>query len=258
MNATRVVNIQLANTSGYGNGGTFSNDATVGTVAWANPSNAQTVDAAYATASASTTTDTIGSAVNSIQPVVEIMGAPITASASGSLTSIGVNIKVATSSPHIRLGLYSTLTGTPTFSGMMCQSNSTVAVVGWNDLAVSGCSVSVGVMYYPVIQADSSGLNMWLSNSNTTYYVAFGSYGSFPDPTGTLSSFTNTANMRITYFSATASQYLKALNFSSLNIPSSAPILGITVQITRTGVRGNGHKRQLTQTREGRNDFGER
>ena len=240
VNVGQFRTITLSNTSGYGNGSSFSNDATVGTVTWTNPSNAQTVDAAYATASASTTTDTIGSAVNNIQPVGEIMGAPITASASGSLTSIGVNIKVATSSPHIRLGLYSTLTGTPTFSGMMCQSNSTVAVVGWNDLAVSGCSVSVGVMYYPVIQADSSGLNMWLSNSNTTYYVAFGSYGSFPDPTGTLSSFTDTANMRITYFSATASQYLKALNFSTLNIPSSAPILGITVEITQHASAASG------------------
>ncbi|MFH1608868.1 MAG: hypothetical protein ABH951_02530, partial [Patescibacteria group bacterium] len=81
------LNVEAA-TSGPNNGGTFTNDATIGTLAWTNPFNAQTLNGVYATAALTTGTTTqylkatnfgfaipAGSVINGIQVSITRDGA---------------------------------------------------------------------------------------------------------------------------------------------------------------------------------------
>ena len=158
------------------------------------------------------TTDTIGSTSGTTNGPNVLFGYAITASASGSLSSIGVNVKT-TASGNVRLGIYSTLTGTPTFTGLLGQSASVSAPTGWVDAAVIGVTIVQGITYYLAVVSDENTIFYANASAGTEYYKGI-TYGSLPDPTPTLTSDTTTANMRMTYSSA---QALSATPSDALN-----------------------------------------
>lgn len=145
----------------------------------------------------STTTNTIGSATSHGNAAENyLLGHPIVASKTGTLTTLGIDA-YAGGTAHLRLALYSTYSSSK-FSGLLCQTASTSAVTGWNDI---GCvaSVTASTTYYIAWNTDSTSFNnYYIGTSGTQYYVAL-AYGSFPDPSATLSSNTSTAYMRMTY-----------------------------------------------------------
>ena len=151
------------------------------------------------------TVDTIGSTASNAAPSTGfILGDPITASTSGRLSSIGVQA-VGNLTGNLRTAIYSTLTGTPTFTGLLGQSASTAWVLGWNDLAIPQLPRIVkGNTYYICFQVSQTATAVYSTAPGTgLYYAVSWGYGSFPDPTGTLSTAGNTRtwNMRITYTS---------------------------------------------------------
>lgn len=125
-----------------------------------------------------------------------IEASSITATTSGRLFSLGLNIETAAG--NIRLGLYSTYSG-GVFSGLLCQSASTSAVAGWNDLSVTSIKIIQGKTYYLAWLCDSNSLKIYYDASSTDYYVSY-AYNTFPDPTGTLTVLPGvTFNIRMTY-----------------------------------------------------------
>lgn len=144
-----------------------------------------------------TSTNTIGgTTVNVATQSGYIFGWAIVASASGTIKTIGMNLKTAAG--NIRLALYSTYSGGK-FSGLLGQSASTTAVAGWNDLPIGAVSVVKDATYYIVAQLDNNTAAAYYIASGTRIYGTF-TYGAFPDPTGSLSEQANILfNMRITY-----------------------------------------------------------
>jgi hypothetical protein len=149
------------------------------------------------------TQDEIGSTANTGGATINPMrGFPITASASGTLTTIGIYLNAGTTG-NLRVGIYSTYSAN-TFSGLLGQSASTPAAAGWNDLSVTGVTITASATYFLVVESDTSGLQSYYAASGTFYYCAY-TFGAFSDPTPTLTSNTGvTHNMRIVYISITA------------------------------------------------------
>jgi hypothetical protein len=143
-------------------------------------------------------TDTTGgAAMNHNAAYGYLIGDPITASASGSLVSVGLN--VASAVGNLRLGIYATKSATPTYVTLLGQSASTPAVTGWNDYPMTKPVVIVkGATYYPAFQQSSSSCYVYDAGTGANYYCAFG-YAPFPDPSGTLGTGGVTWNMRIIY-----------------------------------------------------------
>ena len=129
-----------------------------------------------------------------------ILAYTITASQSGTLQTIGLDVQSASGS--LAVAIYSTLTGTPTLTGLLGQSSSIAAAAGWNDLSIPG-SVSIvqGSTYYLAFQCSSNSLAVYGPASGTQYGTGY-AYGSFPSTTSTLSTSTQTLNMRMTYSTA--------------------------------------------------------
>lgn len=142
--------------------------------------------------------DALGATESSKNGVVDIY--PITASSSGILASIGVNCAVATG--NIRLALYSTRVGN-VVSGLLGQSASVPAVLGWNNLAFIGSvAVIAGATYYIAIQADSATYAEYYNYTGVSVARCFAgwTYGVFPEPTPTLTPNSGVAaNLRLTY-----------------------------------------------------------
>ena len=90
--------------------------------------------------SAVPTIDTIGSNAHSATGIGLILASPVTASANGTLSTVGFNIGAAPTC-KIRLGIYSNSANKPYI--LLGQSDDTVAVAGWNDLPVGFYNVSV-------------------------------------------------------------------------------------------------------------------
>ena len=155
------------------------------------------------------TTDTIGSASYATTETANYQRYyPLTASASGTLTTVGVNI--GTPSGNIRVGIYTTYNaGTGIFSGLLGQSASTAAAAGWNDLSVGGgISIVQGNTYYLVVEPSDGTTNTFEAvASGTFYYYTSGSYAAFTDPSGasTIGS-GETVNMRIIYSSSSTTK----------------------------------------------------
>ena len=143
------------------------------------------------------TTDSVGDTSANKTDNGVISSSTVVASASGGLTSIGVDVQTAAG--NVRLGIYSTLNGTPAFTGLLGQSADTVVGgTGWMDLSVTGVTITAGTTYYVVIQATSSSFKGYYKSGGTEYYVSY-TYAAFPATTGTLSSEGVIDTMRITY-----------------------------------------------------------
>lgn len=148
------------------------------------------------------TTDTIGTIANNGTLFGSLLSFPITASASGPLTSIGVNCKTA--SGNIRVAIYSSRNST-TLSGLLGQSSSVAAVSGWNDLAIPGVTIVSGTTYYLALQAsDGSNCALYYQSGQTNAQGAHASYsyGVFTDPVS-IGLGNNLFNMRMSYTSST-------------------------------------------------------
>jgi hypothetical protein len=158
----------------------------------------------------------------------------LVASANGLLKSIGLN--VSTAAGNIRLGLYSTYSNN-VLSGLLTQSGSVAAITGWNDLPVPSIPIVSGTPYYPAIQNDNGSIIWYYKASGTNLYCTE-SYGTFPDPTPTLSTNASayTANMRITYADGLVGLYssnpnvVKAAQFTYEKFRGQ--VLNLTVPLT--------------------------
>jgi hypothetical protein len=145
-----------------------------------------------------TSTTTIADTSANTDASGEINGYAISPSVSGTLQSVGLNVKTAAG--NIRVAIYSTYSSSE-FSGLLGQSTSTVAATGWNDLSITGVFLTGGSTYYICFQqsAPNDGSFLFYTNTSGTKYSVSYTYGSFPGTTGTLTTISQTANMRITY-----------------------------------------------------------
>jgi hypothetical protein len=144
----------------------------------------------------------------------------IIASASGVLATIGVNMQAA--GGNIRLKLYADSGGVP--GTLLCETNSTVAAVGWNDIAPTTLpSIVASTKYWLGVETD---------NANPAYYYTAGiggahyighTYGTGPSPFGSGSNLTATLNMRMTY---------------TANVPITAADTGHGADVLQQGIPG--------------------
>jgi hypothetical protein len=115
------------------------------------------------------------------------------------LSSVGID--VSTASGSIEEAIYSTYSSGK-FSGLLWQSASTTATLGWNDLSTgSGISITQGTTYYICWQCSSSTFGAYYNSGGTEYYTSI-TYGSFASTTASLVTDQFTVNMRITYISS--------------------------------------------------------
>jgi hypothetical protein len=146
------------------------------------------------------TTDTIGDTSNTTGNYGQLMGYPVVASASGTLTSVGINIYNAGGGGTVMVAIYSTMDGTPKFTGLLGQGEADVAS-GWLDIPISGnVSIVQGNTYYICYQVSAAATSNYVNFSTGVQKYLSQSYATFTDPTGTLSDAgASTANMRIIY-----------------------------------------------------------
>ena len=190
------------------------------------------------TLASSTTTTTSGSTADMIGGTLtnnSLWGGAVhvfslTASASGTLTSVGVNVEGPSS--NIETAVYGTLSG-GTLSGLLGSSASTAAVAGWNDLPISGgISIVSGTTYYVAFQVSGAGSNLYYVNSGTNYaYIQ--SYGSFPSST-TVTAGTGTVNMRMTYSAGVVTTATTTSGTSTLTTASSSVTSTLASSTTTT------------------------
>lgn len=138
------------------------------------------------------TTDTIGTttATDNADQNIEFIF-PITASSSGILQTIGVNI--ATNAGNNRVAIYNTS------YYLKCESGSEAVTAGWNDIDVSSCAVPITAGNYLLgYQYDYSGNHPYISTAGAIEYKSH-TYGAFDNPITGLASLTGVFNMRIIY-----------------------------------------------------------
>jgi hypothetical protein len=143
-------------------------------------------------------TDTTGSTTTFLDAQDPyLQGCNIKASDSGSLISLGINIRNAYG--HIMMGIYSSITGS-TFNGLLEQSLSTTATAGWNDLSIpNNIPITSGSIYYVTFQCDTGSLEIYASTFPQDYW-AYNDYGTFPDPSNSITVDNSiTPNLRMTY-----------------------------------------------------------
>jgi len=186
-------------TSSSTSSSTTSSTTTSSTSTSSSTTTSSTISTSTTAPTTQTGLDAIGGTTSSAGLGNHLYGMAITASASGTLTSIGINVQ-STGSSNIVLGIYSTISNN-VFSGLLDQSSSTAAVPGWNDLSVSPVNIVQGTTYYLVIACSKTAYNLVVYDAAGAGYYAPGAYPTFPDPTGTVTSgdYPYTYNMRITY-----------------------------------------------------------
>lgn len=149
------------------------------------------------------TTDSVGGTTGSGSPgdLIHIMA--ITASASGALQSLGVNLAAPIDPDCLaKMALYGTFVD-PVYSNLLCSTNSISAVAGWNDIPATGVNIVLGTTYYIAFKVYSATIDRavyYNLDPNNIHYVAWGTYGDpFPDPTGNTTLINATYNVRMIY-----------------------------------------------------------
>jgi hypothetical protein len=157
------------------------------------------------------TTDETGGTTGQDQFVGYPYASPITTSASGTLSTIGVNIQ-AGGTGNVRLAIYSNLVAVP--NNLLCESGSTaLSGTGWTDVDVSACSLSIAssTAYWLAIQQDATGDKVYISSASA--YQATQVYGAFASIwVGTAGA--ERPNMRMTYAGAAINNILDNLTCS--------------------------------------------
>jgi hypothetical protein len=133
--------------------------------------------------SASTTTDVTGTGGSGNAQSGNLNFCPLTASASGTLQTLNVNVNAVSGTKQITLALYTTYSGGKC-SGLIATGTA-VMDVGWNYISVTSTSITQGVTYYIAVAIADAGTKIYyLSGSGQRYYR---SGFTFSDPTGSLS-----------------------------------------------------------------------
>ena len=142
-----------------------------------------------------TYTDTIGGTSNTASNLTGIVFAyQITASNSGTLNSVGLN--VFHQSGYVSTAIYTDSSGVP--GTLIGQSASSFSLNGWNDLALAGTIVA-GHQYWLAFQCNSSGLEPYLSSSSGSVYQYSQAYTYFQTSPSWNAFTKNIANMRMKY-----------------------------------------------------------
>ena len=143
-----------------------------------------------------TTTDTVGNtSLNDSGNNGEVIWVHITASKSGALASVGLDVQ-GTGGNNLRLAIYDSS------SNLLGQSADVAAVANWNDLAITGVSLVNGSQYKLAFQVSGSGNHQYYYNNTPTVssWRTAQAYGAFPS---TVPAESGTAkglyNMRMTY-----------------------------------------------------------
>jgi hypothetical protein len=121
----------------------------------------------------------------------------VTASASGLLQSIGVNM--ASGTGNMEAAIYSD-NGSDAPLSLLASSSSVAAAMGWNDVPITGVSIVSGIKYWIAFQVSSSALNAYYSFTPLSTQASYAqAYGAFP-PGASYSTSTNASiNMRMAY-----------------------------------------------------------
>lgn len=147
------------------------------------------------------TVDTIGNTNGSDNGGNVAWAGKITASASGTLTSVGINVATGVGST-IRAAIYSHDAVNNKPKTLLGESSSISPTTGWNDLAIAGVSIVAGTIYWLAVQQNVFGTIYDEGAGGTTrnsYYSK--TYGAF-DATWSAGSTERTTycpNMRMTY-----------------------------------------------------------
>ena len=126
-----------------------------------------------------------------------ILFTKFTAEATGTITKVGINVIKAAG--NARVALYGDSSGRP--SALLGQSADTpISSIGWNDIPLtSGAPVTGGTVYWFAFQSNSANLQVYDSGIGSAGAGRSYSYGSFPDPAGTVVTPSWMVNMRSTY-----------------------------------------------------------
>src|SRR5438105_2807084 len=102
----------------------------------------------------------------------------ITASATGNLSSVGIDIQNA-GSGNVRTAIYTDSAGAA--GTLLGASADTVPSTGWNDLSVTGVSIVAGTPYWIGFQAANNTLHVYktVATVASLYYFSQ-AYGAFP------------------------------------------------------------------------------
>lgn len=180
----------------------------------------------------SATTDIVGGTGTSWNNGVGyVFWTKITASSSGTLQTVGVNIQTVAGSAET--AIYSDSSGPATLLG---NSASIKLSSGWNDLTIPGSvSITSGTAYWLGIEVNSNSANVYFNSGSGEVFQSPGtySYGTWANNPSTQSS-TDVVNQRMTYVPATPTivpaptlsgplPYLLVITFVAIAIWSLAP-----------------------------------
>jgi hypothetical protein len=154
-------------------------------------------------------TDTVGGSTSHGKPGTGYVQAfPVTASASGTLVTLGMNL--FDGAGNIRLALYSDNGGTKPKT-LLCETGSVAAIDAWNDNAPSTLpSIVLGTKYWISGQFDNANLDLYyIAGSRSWYAKAYGAFDATWSATSTQDSNAQW-NMRMTYAKSTITRRLYA------------------------------------------------
>lgn len=177
-------------------------------------------------------TDTIGDMSDSSNggPNV-IYSASVTASASGTLQTIGVNMDTAAGS--IVIGIYADSSGAP--GALLAAATPATTVTGWNDLDVRSASVGIttGTHYWLAYQTSAS-CRVYDTGSAFGDYLLHTYDGAMPNPFGTPGGNTVIINARMTY-GGTAPTTTTTLSSTTTTGATTTTTTGPSTTTTATG-----------------------
>ena len=172
---------------------------------------------------AGSTTDTIGDTSGTNEFYGYISSYQITATSSGTLQTIGVNL-LPNPTGHVQVAIYSQIGNQPNI--LLAYSASTPAIYGWNDIDVSSFNIPIvaGTTYFVAFEVDSPTANYQMGQTGNSWYYGL-SYGSFPAVWGGGMQVNQLANMRITY-SGQSTQYQLTISASPSGTGTTNPAAG--------------------------------
>jgi len=160
---------------------------------------------------------------------------PILASASGTLQTVGVNIKAPWK--NIGVAIYSNNSGKP-YNNLGNSSNVT-AVIDWNDITIPGSiSIVTGTYYWLGFQASTTNVSIYVASAGYSHYQST-TYGTWVNPAASTYMSSTIYNMRMTYEEATSPTqnnitYSNNVTWHPTNYNSSLTIFNITIGTNTT------------------------
>jgi hypothetical protein len=143
------------------------------------------------------TTDTIGGTTNhNSGDNGYVFACQITASASGSLSSVGQNIETIGVGGYIRTAIYSD-NGSDAPSTLLVESSQEASINGWNDLTVTGVNIVTGTKYWLALQIDNQPHPYSTSGNLNNVTQAMGAFPA--SPSWVSGAGWGIRNMRMTY-----------------------------------------------------------